>query len=109
MLYSFSLSHINGQDMWPKVDTEEILSPTYNRGPGRSKKLIRREPDEDPNKVRSETNYCCIRCGVHGHNARSCTSQVVDLKANKCKRKPKKTASGQGKGQGHSQTQTTSV
>ncbi|KAI5447485.1 hypothetical protein KIW84_015080 [Lathyrus oleraceus] len=48
--YGYNVSPINGQDMWPEVDMEEMLPPSYKRGPGRPKKLRRREPDEDPNK-----------------------------------------------------------
>src|SRR4051812_7978576 len=47
--YNYSVSPINGQDMWPEVDMEEMLPPSYKRGPGRPKKLRRREPGEDPN------------------------------------------------------------
>ncbi|KAI5446469.1 hypothetical protein KIW84_014339 [Lathyrus oleraceus] len=61
--------------MWSEVDMEEMLSPSYKRGPERPKKLRRRESDEDPNKVRTQTTYCCTRCGVHGYDAGSCTSQ----------------------------------
>ncbi|KAI5428417.1 hypothetical protein KIW84_033414 [Lathyrus oleraceus] len=78
--YGYNVSHINGQDMWLKVDMEKILPPSYKRVPRQSKKLRRREPDEDPNKVRTQTSY-----GVHGYNARSCTSQVVDPEAKKRK------------------------
>ncbi|CAL5195757.1 unnamed protein product [Lathyrus oleraceus] len=84
---------------------EEMFPPSHKRGPGRPKKLRRKEPDEYPNKVRTRTNYCCTRYGVHGHNARSCTSQVVDPEAQKRKRKPKKTTIGQGQEQPREQTQ----
>lgn len=59
--------------------------PTYKRGRGRPKKLRRREPDEVPNKGRTQTSYCFTRCVVYGHNARSCTSLVVDSEAQKRK------------------------
>lgn len=81
--YGYNVSHINGQDMWPKVAMEKMLPSSYKRVPGRPKKLRRREPDEDPNKVKTQTSYCYTRYGVHGHNTRSCTSQVVDLKLKK--------------------------
>ena len=32
--------------MWPVVDAEEMLPTTYKGGPGKPKKLRRREPDE---------------------------------------------------------------
>jgi hypothetical protein len=39
--YSYSITPINGEDMWPDVETEEMLPPSYKRGPGRPKKLRR--------------------------------------------------------------------
>lgn len=41
--------------------------------------------DEDPNKRMTQTSYCCIKYGINGHNARSCTSLVVDIDAQKGK------------------------
>ncbi|CAK8561410.1 unnamed protein product [Lathyrus sativus] len=72
-----------------------MLPPAYKRGPGRPKTLRRKELDENPNKGRTQTSYCCTTCTVHGHNARSCKSQVVDYEAQKRKRKPKKVTTGQ--------------
>ncbi|CAL5183759.1 unnamed protein product [Lathyrus oleraceus] len=85
---------------------EEMLPPSYKRGPGRPKKLRRREPDEDPDKVTTQTSYCCTRCIVHGHNVRSCKIQVIDPEDQKRKRKPKKTATRQGQTQTATQEQT---
>ncbi|KAI5405796.1 hypothetical protein KIW84_052534 [Lathyrus oleraceus] len=48
--HGYNVSPINGQDIWPKVGMEEMLSPSYKRGPGPPKKPRRREPDEDHNK-----------------------------------------------------------
>ena len=31
--YGYNVSPINGQDMWPEVDMEEMLPPSYKRGP----------------------------------------------------------------------------
>ncbi|CAK8567531.1 unnamed protein product [Lathyrus sativus] len=90
--YNFNVSPINGQDMWPEVNVEEMLPPSYKRGPDRPKKLRRKEPDEDHKKVRTQTSCCCTKCGVHGHNARSCSVLVPDLEAQKRKKKPKKNA-----------------
>lgn len=63
--YGYNVSHINGQDIWSEVDMEEMFPSSHKRGPGRPKKLRRREPDEYPNKVRTRTSYCCTRYGVH--------------------------------------------
>lgn len=51
--YGYNVSPINGKDMWPKVDMEEMLPSSYKKGLGRLKKLRRREPDEEPIKVRT--------------------------------------------------------
>lgn len=32
--YGYNVTHINGQDMCPEVDMEEMLPPSYKRGPG---------------------------------------------------------------------------
>lgn len=81
--YDYNVGTINGQDMWQEVGMEEMFPPSYKRRPGRPKKLRRKGHDEDPNKVRTHTNYCWTRYGVDGHNARSYTSQVVDPGAQK--------------------------
>ncbi|CAL5199891.1 unnamed protein product [Lathyrus oleraceus] len=39
--------------------------------------------DEYPNKIMTQTSYCCIKYGINGHNAKSCTGLVVDLNAQK--------------------------
>ncbi|KAI5422334.1 hypothetical protein KIW84_045692 [Lathyrus oleraceus] len=36
--YENNVSPINGMDMWPNVDVEDILSPQYKKGSGRLKK-----------------------------------------------------------------------
>ncbi|KAI5401015.1 hypothetical protein KIW84_065742 [Lathyrus oleraceus] len=54
--YGYNISPINGQDMWSEVDMEEMLPPSYKRGPRRPKKLRRMEPDEDPNKEQPQPN-----------------------------------------------------
>jgi hypothetical protein len=83
--YDNNVSPINGEDMWPEVEVEEMLPPSYKRAAGRPKKLRRREPDEDPNKGRTTTCYRCTKCGKNGHNMRSCLSQVTDPEAAKRK------------------------
>jgi hypothetical protein len=86
--YSFAVSPINGQDMWLKpgdVETEEILLPSYKKGPGRPKKLRRRDPVEDVDKRRTKLTYQCTRCGGEGHKVTSCTSLEVDPEAQKRK------------------------
>ncbi|KAI5426436.1 hypothetical protein KIW84_032019 [Lathyrus oleraceus] len=50
--------------MWPEVDVKEMLRPTYKRGPEIPNKLRNRELDEDSNKRRTQTSYCCTICGT---------------------------------------------
>lgn len=44
--YQNAISVINGIEMWPEVEQEEVLPPEYKRGPRRPKKLRIREFDE---------------------------------------------------------------
>ncbi|MCH98703.1 hypothetical protein A2U01_0019709, partial [Trifolium medium] len=46
------VSPINGMDMWPNVEVDEMLPPTYKKGPGRPKKLRFREQDEGSARMR---------------------------------------------------------
>ncbi|XP_045816626.1 uncharacterized protein LOC123909782 isoform X2 [Trifolium pratense] len=93
LCYSFSVSAINGQDMWPEaeVEVEDMLPPQYKRGPGRPKKMRRRDAHEDakPRKQRPAPNRC-TKCGNPGHNTRGCKSTEVNSDAQRRQRKPKK-------------------
>lgn len=62
-----------------------MLPPTYKTGPGRLKKLRNKKPDEDYNKGRTQRSYYYIIYGIHGHNAISCISLVVDPETQKIK------------------------
>ena len=73
--YGHKVASINGMDMWPPTEFEDIQPPKYKKGPGRPKKLRRREPDEDPNRIRLRRDlvpYKCTRCRATGHNSRRC-------------------------------------
>ncbi|XP_006590038.1 protein MAIN-LIKE 1-like [Glycine max] len=62
-------------DMWLVTEFDEIQPPKYKKGPGRPKKLKRRELDENPNKTRlrrDPTPYKCSRCQATCHNMRRC-------------------------------------
>lgn len=37
--YDNNVSPINGEDMWPEVEVDEMLPSAYKRGPGRPKKI----------------------------------------------------------------------
>lgn len=81
--YDQIISPINGQNKWPKTDLPEVLPPQYKRGPGRPKKLRRREPDEDTSKKgkwsRTNTSNRCKRCLQYGHNTRTCKNPPVHI------------------------------
>ncbi|RDY09524.1 hypothetical protein CR513_06095, partial [Mucuna pruriens] len=65
LCYGHEVSLINGQNMWPKYDFDEILPLIYKIGPKRPK-ILRREPDESSNSTklrRVTTLYACTRCG----------------------------------------------
>ncbi|KAJ1392294.1 hypothetical protein SESBI_35938 [Sesbania bispinosa] len=69
------ISPINGQNKWPKTNNIHVMPHIFKAGPGRPKKLRRREVDEDPNPTklkRSHTKYTCGRCQQGGHNIRKC-------------------------------------
>lgn len=72
--YNEVISPINGQNKWPRITDPEILPPSYKRGPGRPKKLRRREPDEETQTrwQRTNTSHRCKSCLEYGHNKRTC-------------------------------------
>ena len=73
--YGHKVTSINGMDMWPPIEFEDIRPPKYKKGLSRPKKLRKREPDEDPNKTRLRRDlvpYKCTRCRATGHNSRRC-------------------------------------
>ncbi|RDX58521.1 hypothetical protein CR513_62156, partial [Mucuna pruriens] len=78
---NYVISSLNGQNKWPKTNDKVILLPQYKCGPGRPKKLRRREPDEDPNPTklrRTHTTNKCNRCHQFGHNSRTCKNPLVE-------------------------------
>ncbi|KAI5434061.1 hypothetical protein KIW84_021068 [Lathyrus oleraceus] len=50
--YGFGMSPINGQEMWPEVQSEKLQPPLYKKGPGKPIKLRIREYEFDKNLVR---------------------------------------------------------
>jgi hypothetical protein len=86
LCYGFSVSPINGQDMWPEVEMEPPLPPAYKNGPGRPKKIRIRESGEDgARKRRSGVAYKCTKCDNFGHNAMTCKATTQDPNALKRK------------------------
>lgn len=75
MCYDQIINPINSPMQWPKTNDVEILPPMFKQGPGRPKRLRRRELDEPPNPTklrRSHTTNKCRRCHTHGRNSRRC-------------------------------------
>lgn len=84
--YENNVSPINGMDMWPTVDAEELLPPQYKKGPGRPKKLRFRELDENGSRMRRVgVAYRCTHCDKFGHNSRKCQAKEQDPNALKRK------------------------
>ncbi|PNX76999.1 hypothetical protein L195_g032959, partial [Trifolium pratense] len=88
--YSFSVTPINGEEMWPRVKHEEMLPPSCNIGPERPKKrkkVSRRVPDEVRVYVDRPSTYKCKACGIRGHNDKGCRNTTKDPLAPPGKRK----------------------
>ncbi|XP_058752080.1 uncharacterized protein LOC131625205 [Vicia villosa] len=83
--YSEVITPLNGQNKWPKTAHPIIMPPLFKRGPGRPKKLRRREPDEanQTKWQRTNTSHRCKICFVLGHNKRTCkkNKQIVAVSA----------------------------
>ncbi|KAI5404655.1 hypothetical protein KIW84_051710 [Lathyrus oleraceus] len=89
-LYGFSVSPINGQEMWPVVQLDELLPPIYKNGHGRPMKVrIREYGEDDARRRRPGITYNCTKCDKFRHNDLSCKSLTQDPNALKRKRKPK--------------------
>ncbi|XP_058776719.1 uncharacterized protein LOC131651056 [Vicia villosa] len=74
--YGFVVSLINGQEMWPEVESEELLPPSFKKGPDRSRKLRIRESGEEGARIRlPSVSYRCTKCDKIGHNVKSCKSK----------------------------------
>ncbi|XP_058733140.1 uncharacterized protein LOC131604734 [Vicia villosa] len=63
MCYGFAVSPINGQDMWPEVESEELLPPMFNKSPGSPRKIrIRESGEEGSRKMFQGVSYRCAKC-----------------------------------------------
>ncbi|XP_014495097.1 uncharacterized protein LOC106757029 [Vigna radiata var. radiata] len=73
--YAPEIIPINGQQLWPRSETEPLLPPIYKTPPRRPKKLRRREADEyvSHSKLsKKNTGMKCSSCHAYGHSVRSC-------------------------------------
>jgi len=71
--YGEQISPINGQELWPKTNSQQILPPTYKTPLGRPRKLRRREADENMShskNSRRNMQMRCSRCHQYGYNNR---------------------------------------
>jgi len=76
--YGEQISPINGQPLWPKTNSQQILPPSYKTHAGRPRKLRRREADEtvSHSKIsRRNLKMKCTRCDQFSHNIRGCKNQ----------------------------------
>nr|KAJ0204105.1 hypothetical protein LSAT_V11C500286440 [Lactuca sativa] len=66
--YALEVAPMPGKDQWVHIETnEKIYPPIIKRPPGRPKKNRIKPPDE-PTKKR----HRCHRCGMYGHQQRTC-------------------------------------
>ncbi|KAK8956947.1 hypothetical protein KSP39_PZI000228 [Platanthera zijinensis] len=73
--YQHSIMPANGPNFWPKLKKIEILPPIRRRAPGRPKKKRNMDANEEKSQSKMSRKYGtvrCTRCGVAGHNKRSC-------------------------------------
>ncbi|PON79222.1 Zinc finger, CCHC-type [Parasponia andersonii] len=71
--YSGAIHAIPDEGLWPQFDDDQLLAPPkLVRPPGRPKKHRRRDRDEARPVTHRSTTVKCSRCGIYGHNARSC-------------------------------------
>ncbi|KAL0304666.1 UNVERIFIED_CONTAM: hypothetical protein Scaly_2562500 [Sesamum calycinum] len=96
-VYEHPILPINGRKEWKKLDFVPLVPPNPVKKVGRPRKTRRLEPDEPvqkkkkkrkpapifkegSNKIkRQQTTVKCGKCGVQGHNARTCQWPVIDV------------------------------
>jgi hypothetical protein len=79
--YSYFIRPVNSQIYWEPTPYEKPLPPKVKRTAGRPKKNRRKDGNEEPiggssmKKTYNDTQ--CGRCGLMGHNSRTCANQGV--------------------------------
>jgi hypothetical protein len=79
--YNYFIQPVNSQIYWESTPYDKPVPPKVKRAPGRPKKVRRKDGNEEPGcgsqikKTYNDTQ--CGRCGLVGHNARSCMEQGV--------------------------------
>ncbi|KAL4324034.1 hypothetical protein GQ457_11G001980 [Hibiscus cannabinus] len=78
-IYSNIISHVKGPEQWaPVTEMDPILPPAIRRPPGRPTKKRRKEADEvnNPKLCKRGQQSNCSKCGMSGHNKRTCRGQI---------------------------------
>ncbi|KAK8681766.1 hypothetical protein V6N13_054168 [Hibiscus sabdariffa] len=78
-IYSNIISPVKGPEQWtPVTEMEPILPPAIRRPPGRPTKKRRKEADEvnNPKLSKRGQQSNCSKCGMSGHNNRTCRGQI---------------------------------
>ncbi|KAI5445222.1 hypothetical protein KIW84_013466 [Lathyrus oleraceus] len=84
--YGFYVSPINGQEMWPKVETGELQPHVYKNGPGRPRKA-NIDTSQNVNNVVFENNVVHIDAS----QVESCVVDTSQIEESQAKGKEKKT------------------
>ncbi|KAI8546526.1 hypothetical protein RHMOL_Rhmol07G0125100 [Rhododendron molle] len=99
--YGNIMHPMNGSDMWEKSGKDPIKPPDFKRQPGRLCKARRREADESAKKPfklsKIGVKMTCRRCGIQGHNTRTCKAPMDAVSAS---------SRGRGRGRGRNPTPT---
>ena len=75
--YEPIITPIPDTSMWVHTEFDRIMPPALRRPPGRPKKARRKGQDEAQNQVRKHyRSLRCTKCGIHGHNSRTCKGPV---------------------------------
>lgn len=78
------MNPINGRELWPESENPTLLPPDVEKRVGRPKKARRRELEEpaNPKKLgRKGIKMTCKKCGIVGHNKRTCKKQKTTTTA----------------------------
>lgn len=88
LCYSYNVSPTNGMNMWSKADADDMLPPSFKKGPVKPKKSRFREHGGNGSRmIRPGIIYRCTKCDKYGHNIRKyqCKEQdIVAFKRNVC-------------------------
>ncbi|KAL5757018.1 hypothetical protein ACOSQ2_021764 [Xanthoceras sorbifolium] len=69
--YASMILSIPDRYVWPQITVTPVIPPPLKTLPGRLKVIRRRELDDRPKGTRG-SNVVCRKCGLLGHNKRTC-------------------------------------